>query len=200
MRARILDAAAELFQAKGYNDTSMQDITATAGVTSGALHYHYGSKKSLGLAVVEHRIAPALRAAWIEPMLAAPSVEEGVKRSMSAIAGELKQQGFVRGCPVNNLTIELGFADPEFRAALEPIFTEWRRTMARKIEAEAKLPPTRADAAATFIIAAYSGAMALAKAHQSSVPLETTARLLGEWLQEALHEAKRARHRQMRLM
>src|SRR5258708_21371241 len=72
MRAKILDAAAELFQAKGYNDTSMQDITATASVTSGALHHHYASKKSLGLAVVEHRIAAALRAAWIEPMLAAP--------------------------------------------------------------------------------------------------------------------------------
>ena len=36
MRARILDAAADLFQARGYHDTSVQDVKRRAGVSSGA--------------------------------------------------------------------------------------------------------------------------------------------------------------------
>ena len=188
MRSKILDAAADLFQVKGYNETSIHEITAAAGVTSGALHHHYVSKKALGLAVVQERIAAALRAAWIEPMLVAASVSEGVQRSMTAIASELRQQGFVRGCPVNNLTIEMAFSDPDFRAALEPLFAEWQRTIAKKFEVDGgQLPPglQSPKVAATFIVATYSGAMALAKAEQSSAPLETTAKVLGAILSSA---------------
>lgn len=181
MRARILDAAAELFQARGYHDTSVQDVKRLAAVSSGAFHHHFESKKALGLAVVRDRVTDALHTAWLDPVLAAPTVAEGVREAMGAIGGELRDQGFVRGCPVGNLVVELAFSDSDFRAALQAIFADWQDVIATRIAAK-PMPPaftgTSPADLAGFIIAAYSGAMTMSKAEQSSRPLDAAVAIL----------------------
>ncbi|OAP36134.1 TetR/AcrR family transcriptional regulator [Sinorhizobium americanum] len=52
-RAAIIDAAHELFVAKGYADTATPEIVAAAGLTRGALYHHFEDKKSLFRAVIE---------------------------------------------------------------------------------------------------------------------------------------------------
>ncbi|NIJ39167.1 AcrR family transcriptional regulator [Sphingopyxis panaciterrae] len=188
MRARILDAAAELFQARGYHDTSVQDVKRLAGVSSGAFHHHFESKKALGLAVVHERVTGALRAAWLDPVLAAPTAADGVREAMRAIGGELGEQGFVRGCPVNNLAVELAFSDADFRDALRAIFAGWQDSIAARLAA-GPMPPAFAGAApadlARFIVAAYSGAMTMAKTEQSPAPLDATTAILVRLLMPA---------------
>lgn len=180
-RARILDAAADLFQARGYHDTSVQDIKRAAGVSSGAFHHHFESKMALGLAVVKERVSDALRAAWLDPLLAAPTVAQGVANAIGATSGDLRAQGFVRGCPVNNLAVELAFSDSDFREALLAIFAEWQQTIAARLEVEPR-PPAFAGASAHdlagFIVAAYSGAMTMSKAEQSPDRLDATVAIL----------------------
>ncbi len=41
--AELLQAALELFAEKGYDATSIEDITATVGVAKGTLYYHFSS-------------------------------------------------------------------------------------------------------------------------------------------------------------
>jgi len=53
VRKRVLDATAGAFQSRGYYSTSTHDIVREAGVTGGALHHHFPTKKALGLAVRE---------------------------------------------------------------------------------------------------------------------------------------------------
>ncbi|MDR2316548.1 MAG: TetR/AcrR family transcriptional regulator [Pseudomonas sp.] len=52
-RAALLAAARRVFSEKGYAETSMDDLTAQAGLTRGALYHHFGDKKGLLAAVVE---------------------------------------------------------------------------------------------------------------------------------------------------
>ena len=52
-RALLLATASRVFSERGYADTSMDDLTAQAGLTRGALYHHFGDKKGLLLAVVE---------------------------------------------------------------------------------------------------------------------------------------------------
>lgn len=47
MRKRILDTARQLFFEYGYENTSMKDIAASLGVTTGALYHHWKSKEDL---------------------------------------------------------------------------------------------------------------------------------------------------------
>ena len=93
MRARILDAAAALFQTKGYHDSSVQDVKRAAGVSSGAFHHHFESKKALGLAVVKERDADAHEAAWLAPLAAAPSLAECVGAAIIRGVGQGRSDG-----------------------------------------------------------------------------------------------------------
>ncbi len=51
-RARILDAAAKVFQEKGYSGTRLADIAAVAGMRAGSLYYHFASREDLVEAVL----------------------------------------------------------------------------------------------------------------------------------------------------
>jgi AcrR family transcriptional regulator len=155
-----------------------------AGVTGGALHHHFPTKKSLGLAVIKERVAPAVQETWINPVRRARTALNGILRAFEDIAESVDKRGKVLGCPLNNLAIELSLADPEFQAAVGQVFLVWKEAIADKLQAD-KPPAAVAislDALGTFVVASYSGAIAMAKAQQSSEPLRTCARQLASLL------------------
>lgn len=49
-RNRILDAALRLFRERGFDETTMRDVAAEAGVATGAAYYYYRSKEDIVLA------------------------------------------------------------------------------------------------------------------------------------------------------
>jgi len=49
-RERIVDASLELFREKGFDETTMRDIAASAGVATGAAYYYFRSKEELVMA------------------------------------------------------------------------------------------------------------------------------------------------------
>jgi AcrR family transcriptional regulator len=52
-RAKLIRAARKAFAAKGYAAASMDDLTAEAGLTRGALYHNFGDKKGLLQAVID---------------------------------------------------------------------------------------------------------------------------------------------------
>ena len=171
MRRRVLDVAEESFQARGYHASSLGDLMAAAGVTGGALHHHFPTKKALALAVIAERVAGAIQRTWIEPLRAAPSARGGVRAVFEAVAVELEQQGYVRGCPLNNLAHELSLADDEFRIALADVFAGWRRAIADKVRDDqrgGREVGADPDRFAALTVATYSGAMSMAKTSQDA--------------------------------
>ncbi|MGA2408976.1 MAG: TetR/AcrR family transcriptional regulator [Candidatus Binataceae bacterium] len=65
-RIQLLDAAAHLFNERGFHATSMRDIAKEVGMLSGSIYYHFESKEEMLLAVYEQgmqRIADAVEAA-----------------------------------------------------------------------------------------------------------------------------------------
>lgn len=51
-RTKLIAAARAAFGTVGYAQTSMDDLTASAGLTRGALYHHFGDKKGLLVAVI----------------------------------------------------------------------------------------------------------------------------------------------------
>ncbi|MGX9146240.1 TetR/AcrR family transcriptional regulator [Mesorhizobium sp. 128a] len=51
-RAKLITAARHAFGTIGYAEASMDDFTASAGLTRGALYHHFGDKKGLLQAVI----------------------------------------------------------------------------------------------------------------------------------------------------
>ena len=174
VRARFLDVAAELFQSRGYCATGMQAIFEAAGVTAGAFYHHFEGKKDLALAVIEERVAAEVEQTWIAPVREAKTTLEGVTAVFKSIATQLEARRAVRGCPLNNLTLELAFADPDFQQGLAKVFAHWQSEIEAKLKQDMNaqvLSRSKPGPLAAYIVAVYSGAMALSKVQQSAAPL-----------------------------
>jgi AcrR family transcriptional regulator len=145
------------------------------------MHHHFATKKALGLAVIRERVSAAIDETWINPMQHGATALDAVAKVFEEIAAGLDDNGRVEGCPLNNLTIELALGDTDFRGEISPVFDRWRAAIADRVRRDqrgALLRGLDADAFATHVVAACSGAMALGKASQSSAALRVVAREL----------------------
>ena len=55
-KRKIFEASMKLFAEKGYDATSIEEITATVGVAKGTLYYHFSSKEEIFNFLVEEGI------------------------------------------------------------------------------------------------------------------------------------------------
>ena len=55
-KRKIFEISMKLFAEKGYDATSIEDITATVGVAKGTLYYHFSSKEEIFNLLVEEGI------------------------------------------------------------------------------------------------------------------------------------------------
>jgi AcrR family transcriptional regulator len=62
-RDEILRAAAGLFAAEGYRNTSMREVAAASGILAGSLYHHFASKEAIAVELVEDYHADLVRAA-----------------------------------------------------------------------------------------------------------------------------------------
>lgn len=62
-RERLLDAAEEVFAARGLDAASLDEVALAAGLTKGAVYSNFPSKNDLVLALMEDRIAARTEAA-----------------------------------------------------------------------------------------------------------------------------------------
>jgi AcrR family transcriptional regulator len=85
-RERILDAALTLFADKGYEATSMREISEQLGITKAALYYHFDSKADIVramLADTERRVTELV--AWTREQPGTPEVRREVLTRWSDI-------------------------------------------------------------------------------------------------------------------
>ncbi|MCY4060938.1 MAG: helix-turn-helix domain containing protein, partial [Chloroflexi bacterium] len=52
-RDRILDAAMNIFSAKGFHDTKLDEIVAEASISKGSIYFHFPNKEKLFIALVD---------------------------------------------------------------------------------------------------------------------------------------------------
>ena len=63
-RDLLLDTAAEVFERRGVSRTSMQDIATAAGLTRGAIYWHFRDKVDLFNAMMDRAILPFEQQIW----------------------------------------------------------------------------------------------------------------------------------------
>jgi AcrR family transcriptional regulator len=81
-RARILDAALDLFQRHGFEETTMRGIAAAAGVSLGSAYYYFQSKEDLVMAFYE-RAMDAMTPRMEAALAGANHFEEKVEALMA---------------------------------------------------------------------------------------------------------------------
>ncbi|WP_237492602.1 TetR/AcrR family transcriptional regulator [Streptomyces sp. YIM 132580] len=97
-RARVLDAAAELFSRSGFNAVSLRDIAAHAGLTHAGLLHHFPGKDRLLLEVLERRDlidARELFPGLLRPGSPAPEPARRLRLLLELVARNSRTPGLV---------------------------------------------------------------------------------------------------------
>lgn len=157
---RALDGAMALFWERGYEATSMRDLTARAGISSSSLYATFGDKRELYGAALER-----YRALEQEQFAADLAVERPIRallaRMQADLIDTLLADDGTRGSFTLNAAIELGGRDPTITRQLRAHFEAISGLLARRLaeaqragEIATALPPD--ELAAWLLLGLYS--------------------------------------------
>jgi TetR/AcrR family transcriptional repressor of nem operon len=190
-RERVLQAAFQEIYHSGYRGADLDAILAAAGVTKGALYYHFDNKEALGYAVVDEVIASQTHQKWVQPLRNGKNPIDDLVRIVQSES--LKREDVQRGCPLLNLSQEMSGLDEGFRRRTARIFKDWHDAIAEALREGQKRGVVRSDInaneTATFLIAAYEGYVVLTKNSQDARTMKAGQRRVSGHL-ESLRPAR----------
>ena len=169
-RGEILDAALACFVERGYHGTSVDDIAARAGLSKGAIYWHFESKRDVFLALID------LFTERARPIFDVVAKAEDWRAALHEIFARVREQ-LEAGIPLFKLGLEyLGQSsrDDEIRVRAERAHGMWNAAVQTQIArgvAEGTLRPVAAEEVALVIDATIDGLM-LAKLTRPELDLE----------------------------
>ena len=189
-------AAFQEIHRSGFRSADLDAILAKAGVTKGALYYHFDNKEALGYAVVDEVIAGKVHQKWVQPLRNAENPIDVLVRIIQSES--LKREDVQRGCYLLNLSQEMSGLDEGFRRRTARIYKDWHDAMAEALREGQKRRVVRSDInaneTATFLIAAWEGYVVLGKNSQDPRMLQSGKRSVRRHL-ESLRPPVRGRTR-----
>jgi AcrR family transcriptional regulator len=184
-RRRIIDAARVRLLADGYAGLSTRKVAEEAGVPLSQLHYHFGSKGGLIIALFEmeneQRLARQTRMyAEDRPLW------QRYEQACDFLEDDL-ESGYVR---VLQELVAAGWSNPELGAAVRELLGGWTALLVEVArEAERRhglLGPFTADEVATLVVSAFIGseALLLLGFDRDSMPIRSALRRIGVLIRE----------------
>ena len=177
-----LDAALGLFWRKGFEATSMADLTAAMGIQKGSLYQAFGDKKSLFLRALDRYTAGGREG--LKEMVESQAPIEVLRSWIGMACGKgASEDGAPRGCFCVNVTTELAPHDEDVAARLDEHWSGVRELLAKVVkdgqtagELRANLNP---DRTAQSLVAFVAGTQVLARQGPAGTPC---GEVVDDWL------------------
>lgn len=182
-RAAILDAALECFTERGVAATTIKDIRARSGASTGSIYHHFGSKERVAAALYVEALR-RYQDGFVAALAAHPGAQEGVKAvvgfHLAWVARNPDLARFLqRGRPAAG--------EQELRELNRGFFTTVRAWSEPHVRTGA-LPGLPADLFYSILIGPCQEFSRQRLAGRTSTSLEAAARTLGEAAWRALEQ------------
>jgi TetR/AcrR family transcriptional repressor of nem operon len=191
-RERIVAEAAGLFNRRGFEGSSMQDLMAATGLEKGGIYRHFSSKEELAVAAFEH--------AWHEAF----EVRQHGLDDISNNVDKLKQliTNFVQrrpsvpgGCPLLNTAIDADDGNPVLRERVRKALKGWQQRLGSLITDGIKEGQIRADVderkLANLIIASLEGALMICGLERNYQALRDAQTHLHAYIEAEVRDGKK---------
>jgi TetR/AcrR family transcriptional repressor of nem operon len=183
-RKKIVAAAAPIFNQRGYEGSSLNDLMEATGLKKGGIYRHFSSKEELAAEVFDY----TWEAAWNARLLHVDENANGVEKLKQFIANFVEHRSPVAGgCPILNTAIDADDGNPVLRARVAKALRSWLarlQTIVRKAkergETQAGVDPRTV---ATLIVATLEGALMMSRLERNDEPLRRVQQHLKRYLE-----------------
>jgi AcrR family transcriptional regulator len=127
-RAKLLDAAAEVFAEIGYNRATTREICARAGVNHALVNYHFGDKLELYAQMLQRLVSvariEAVRAALNQKASPETILREAIKARLRGVA-EGDESGFLFRIVTHEIAQPTPAMARLMNSVLRPMYNQW---------------------------------------------------------------------------
>lgn len=162
----VLDKAVEVFWAKGYEATSMQDLVNAMGIQRGSLYAAFGSKQQLFLRSLD-RYGKVVVAQFLAILESKPSGIESIVLFFAQLVEHVVTEGPFRSCLVTNSAIERGLTDEATKQQvvrlLNALEKGFYKTLQRALQNGELSPDLDLTKVANFLTCSMQGLLVMGK-------------------------------------
>src|SRR5258706_4833180 len=198
-KEKVLSGGLRLVQARGFGAYSVRNIAQAAGVPLGWFTNHCAAKEAFGLEILERY--REMRSANVRATRRSDRLPP-LRRLRAWVDGQLEyllKDDMRRGCLYGNLSAEASEASDAIRFRVASVFAENQASIAYCLQAAIDAGELASDAGvqelAGFIVSSLQGAILVAKAQRSPIPVERFERVLFERLLPQRDSASKRRGR-----
>lgn len=125
-KQRLLDSAQQLMYSRSYSDVGVQEICKDAKVQKGSFYHFFPSKSALTVEVLEQlkmqMIENILLPAFAKDLTPAKRFERFIEYAYQYQVQLKEEYGYVLGCPMGNIALEMSTRDETIRKKVELLF------------------------------------------------------------------------------
>src|SRR6202161_1625844 len=121
-RRKIVEAAAPIFNKRGYAGSSLSELMDATGLKKGGIYRHFSSKEELAAEAFDY----TWEAAWNARLLHLDEKASGIEKLKQLIANFVDYRSPVAGgCPILNTAIDSDDGNPVLRARVAKALRSW---------------------------------------------------------------------------
>src|SRR4030043_776575 len=138
-KTRILKAGAGIVLQKGFFNTGLAEVLEKAKVPKGSFYFYFKNKEDFGLQLIDlfaGYLASNAQGFYRDENL---SPLEKVRNLFKWQAESFQKSDFKGGCPIGNLSLEMGDRNPAFRKKLNQAFIYFKKNIAVHLDQARKL-------------------------------------------------------------
>ena len=171
-RQRILEAAAPIFNRRGFSGCSMQDVMDATGLEKGGLYRHFSSKEELAVEALKFALARSVRTRTDD----LENIESSLAKLRFAVRRFVETPSIMAGgCPLMNAAIDSDDGNPALRQVARAAFLGWKTRLCTIIEAGIQRGEIRGTtkplSVANTLIATLEGALMMSRIEDTQEPL-----------------------------
>ena len=176
MLFRSIETGAKIMHHKGYHYTGIQEVLDAAGVPKGSFYFYFKNKEDFGLQVIDFFdgmyfgvLSPIIEEENISPL-------KKIEKIFDYYIDLFKELDFQCGCPIGNLSQEMGDLNPAFSSKLTESVEKMTKIY-QDILDKAKLGneiPKNIDTGeiSEFMVTSWHGALIKMKINKNINPLK----------------------------
>jgi TetR/AcrR family transcriptional regulator, transcriptional repressor for nem operon len=183
-KTRILKAGAGIVLQKGFFNTGLSEVLEKAKVPKGSFYFYFKNKEDFGLQLIdlfagylESNAENFYRNETLSPL-------EKIRNLFKWQAESFQKSDFKGGCPIGNLSLEMGDRNPAFRKKLYQAFMDIKKNLADHLaqaRRQKKIPDSIDIGETTdFILNSWEGTLMQMKVSKSLLPYKIFDRMIFE--------------------